>query len=1090
MTSAYTTNNAFSLLLPKLKPDCDVGASDDSGRWDVYPSKAFNDVANSLEYQAPGEHKSVSSVPTMWARPLIMEMALHDPLHPLHEQMVTQWQGMLAAIALAEVRGFGLTVELLELEKLLNEPFANSLYELRPDPRLSLYKESNKHPWQDVYVFKWQGSPVGITSPSTLIVPAEEGDWTGVPWWQSGCLQAPHNYINPNEKALLWRWLENLNGKLSRHGGNQAAINQITGLLNKFQNQLLDAAPAQAFVRSDDPQFFGTVINRGCLVALNWPVKAVEQPSSIKLIPSKEKEKEVTKDLLLLDPAVAEQWNESPQDIWIHDGKTLASLKIDELRDGSTIWDEVIWIEKDNLFLPEFVFVNHVEDALPGALVPDEIRPITLEGERITPLLPLNPILLDYLTPVDLRDRIKLQPINGEEGPSVRVILDLPLAGTGKTQPPTNYRLHKDYLLRQENALAGVPILEVWPNIKCEGWKEYYAFYYDAALADETFQVYFPESVQSSIFQDSEGGNFQIAQLEQFPSVVECKRGAEETLGLILLNQPIATAPKGQWTVGVDFGTSFTNVYVGSRSSVKRLPLESLHLRVTDSPLETRLPVLFEYFLPENFLPADNPLPLSSVLTTQGGNNVDPSADAQAVVDGRMYIPNVVSFDPSAAWIQTDLKWTNFNANQLFIKNLALFISALAVKNQIKEIRWSLSYPSALSRRDISNYSKTWRDVTSWLEERTGLAYRQPAIEDKQYFKTESLAMAQYCADKERNDLMFTTCIDMGGGTSDISIWEKNALLHQCSIQLAGRDLLSQILERKPEFLDKYFSSYGGGLSDQNLRGAAFDAKLDVWLRWHSNSWLREERRSLYEDDEFLGLIQIMAIGFSGLYYYVGELLRVLNEEDKYSRKKITPVYLGGNGSRLLNWIDATGEFSSGSEIDELLGSMLSAGSKFSGKSDNTQVSNLPKDEVACGLVLSTTRLKGLDKRVDDPVICGEFCLLNGEELAWNERLILDDTVDSFEIPRLERLRDFLYEYHTALKELRIESVMPLSGYKRSRNFEDNTDLWEGVDRELENLLTSHNFTGDVRKIRVEPPFILGLKALIQYLSREWARLS
>jgi len=56
-------------------------------------------------------------------------------------------------------------------------------------------------------------------------------------------------------------------------------------------------------------------------------------------------------------------------------------------------------------------------------------------------------------------------------------------------------------------------------------------------------------------------------------------------------------------------------------------------------------------------------------------------------------------------------------------------------------------------------------------------------------FRTESLAIAQYFADKEDRNLIGSACIDLGGGTFDISIWQDNRLIHQCSIQLAGRNL-------------------------------------------------------------------------------------------------------------------------------------------------------------------------------------------------------------------------------------------------------------------------------------------------------------
>ena len=119
-----------SLLLPKLKDDCDVKSSN-PGNWDSQAPTTFNQVASSLDYKAPGEVKNISSVPTVWARPLSMEMALHNDAYPIREQMIIQWQGMLAVLALAEVRGFPIKAQLLELgTKKDHHIFARSLYEL------------------------------------------------------------------------------------------------------------------------------------------------------------------------------------------------------------------------------------------------------------------------------------------------------------------------------------------------------------------------------------------------------------------------------------------------------------------------------------------------------------------------------------------------------------------------------------------------------------------------------------------------------------------------------------------------------------------------------------------------------------------------------------------------------------------------------------------------------------------------------------------------------------------------------------------------------------------------------------------------
>jgi len=520
---------------------------------------------------------------------------------------------------------------------------------------------------------------------------------------------------------------------------------------------------------------------------------------------------------------------------------------------------------------------------------------------------------------------------------------------------------------------------------------------------------------------------------------------------------------------------------VSRAGSAELLPLNNLLFKVTEGQLETRFPALFEYFIPEEFLPTEKPLPLSSVLTTRGGVR----GGQNAIFDGRLYVPNLVRFDPKAEWIETDLKWDNFKSNRLFLKNLILHISAIAIRQGINQIHWMLSFPSAFSRNDRNAYAKAWNDLTEELKGKTGIRYECSSDPESKYFRTESLAIAQYFADEERHDLMYSTCIDMGGGTSDISIWESNRLIHQCSIQLAGRDLLSKFLELNPKFIEQRF---GRNLQEwQNLRDGAFHAKLDVLLRWQSEQWLKEVRPTLHQAEDMQGLTRLMAIGFGGLYYYVGILLRVLNEEGKYKQEKITPVYLGGNGSRLLHWLDPTGTFALHSEVNDFLSRMLACGSGFEDTGVPTRLSKKPKDEVACGLVLDVSILQGLNLKTKDPVITGENCELNGISLSWNQRLEIEEDVENFRIPTFSCLAKFLHDFHYALNATGIEGILPIKDFKRSAELSDNRKIWEGTRRELAQLLQSQNLQGNASRIRIEPPFILGLKALLNYLGREWA---
>jgi hypothetical protein len=1103
--------NRFNLLLPALKPDCAIRAGSTAGDWTVHPSKAFRDVAESLDYQAPGEIKSISSVPTLWARPMTAEMALHSTEHPIHRQMVEQWQGMLAAIALAEVRGFPLKAELLELETVRqNDRFGRSLWELLPDPSRALYRENNKHPWQDLYIFLWDGKPVGMSSPSTLVVPSEEGRWasaqTALPWWKNNRLQAPGSALNQQEKELLWRWLKNLREGLYSHAGelnatNHTATNTLNGLIGNFQSSLLSTPPKeQHALLSPESQFFGVTLSRGVLRGLNSPVRREAQPSSVKVVASPDKKP--AKPLLIIDPNIAKEWNKPNQDIWVHGGTTLAALPIEELRSKQIRWEDVLWVEPEQLFLPKLTFIDHRDDALPGAWKPQSSQPLVLEGEKITPLLPLNSLLLEYFTAEDLCKRVKFQPLMDGGEQQIRVSLELPLTGD-PGEKPKPYVVSHIYTLNREDGIEGLPILEIWPHFRSPNWKEYFGFYYDAEL-ENTFQVRFPGNLEEHEHKDVRGGIHQMIRLDQFPEAIECVSRQKEPLGLILPKpKAIVANLSGNWKVGVDFGTSFTNVYINRKQGAERLDLkDNLHLKITESDSTTRFLELFEYFIPEEFLPTERPLPLSTVLTEQGSRDKSrhknkPSDDPDVMFDGRIFVPTV-RFNPKEDYINTDLKWKQRRANRLFRKHLALHISALAHKNGIGQLNWALSYPSAFSHNERNEYAATWKKLTKDLgEPRTGMVQNCSSDLSGGSFRTESEAMAQYFADHVGENLTYTTCIDMGGGTSDIAIWENKRLVHQCSVQLAGRDLLSQFLERKPQFIERKFENITPK-EWQGLKGAAFSAKLDVLLRWESEKWLELKRAGLTDDPEFRGLVQLMTIGVAGLYYYVGTLLRTLNREGFYSRQAITPVYLGGNGSRLLNWLEHTGSFNDNSEIQKLLSRMLSLGTAMTDKSGQTLIfpdskvktvlSSDPKDEVACGLVLDDTKLEEREDPDNDFLIAGEDYELNGVPYNWYNRINIEEDVESFKLPKLDRLSMFLYDFHESLRSLKIEGIKPLKGYNRSQSVSGNPALWEGTQRNLEDLLSSEAFKGDYTEIRFEPPFILGLKALLSHLGREWSK--
>ena len=1067
MTSV-NPNDSFAFLLPPLKRDSTIRPSNQVGQWQNCPASTFQEIAISLDSPASQNLRSISAIPTPWARALLMEMALHDEDHPLHPHLVEQWQGMLGAIALAKVRQFPLKAQWLDLEKSHQEDlFSRSLYELLPATTHTLYSLGTKNPWQELYLFLWQGQPVGMTTPSTLICPSVEGEWTGVPWWLGNKLRSPHLFLNTKEKALLWRWLENLRQELQKSdGGKPTAINRIAKLITDFQGNLGEF-PTQPLRLTETGQFFDLPTETRALTLLDFPIKAEPQPSNVRLIASLEKA-EKKKPLLIITPDLAKAWGVYPQDIWIHETTTLATLDLRAFKEGKIHWKDVDCIAAEELLLPELFFIT-AENAILENLFPQLTQPLTFQDRPITPLLPLNPILLDYLTPEDLINCTKIQLINQSKNTFVRITLELSLSGIQSETFLSKFSIYKDYALRSENALNQIPVLEIFPNFRTLSWQKYYAFYADNQLANNTFLASFPEAKKNHRFQE-DTRIIKIAQFDKFPTFIQCYDSTDKLLGLILLEPPPVLNSQAIWQVGVDFGTSFTNVYIHQNGLVEQLKLESLNLKITESDRTIRSEVLREFFIPDNL--DIFKLPLASILTTRGN---------LSILKGRIYIPDANNFKPQAAWIKTNLKWLveNIDSRRLFLEFLTFYINAVAAKNQVSEIEWLISYPSSLSLADKNRYTDLWKELTTNLTKETGI------IQTLANLKTESLAFAQYFGDFELRDLIRTSCIDLGSGTADISIWENNKLVHQCSVLFGGRDIFSQFLEFNPSLLKKIFKL--NSEEWKGLQGGAFTAKLDIWLLNNSEQWLRENKST---EPDFIRLQNMITIGIAGLYYYIGIILRTLRQENKYSRREITPVYLGGKGSRFLNWLVNEEQFNKSSQINNLFSSMLSAGSEFVDLKETTRLSLNPKGEVACGLVLNESKLQGIEESDPEPYIAGENYQWDGRQKGWKTRLpsdfLTDSLMEGFDLKQeqMYQIPKFLYSFSNYLSNLGLGYISLPLDYRPSPKIQDNQIFWRQIHREI---------TADLLKLRgnsenfyLEPPFILGLKALLRVLGKEW----
>lgn len=796
--------------------------------------------------------------------------------------------------------------------------------------------------------------------------------------------------------------------------------------------------------------------------------------------------------LILIDPEIAVQWDFSPEDINVYEGIKLSAMDETRIKLCQDTWPKVKFCIPSDLLLPELKFIDYAHDGIPGSLIQQSLaQPLAFAGEHITPLLPISSALLAYLTPEDIVERVEIRVAGDSSNAEwVEFTLDLPLTGTqSELTEARNYRLTRTYKLKEENSISAIPVLEIWPRLTVSRWKAYYAFFFDLGAANQTFYARFPGNAETETFDDDQGGKYSLTRMEDFPSFVECLDATNQVIGLILMQKPPEIFPDEDWEVGVDFGSNFTNVHV-RRNSGEATPLhfdETLLLKVTDSALDTRFPALFNYFVPDRFLPVETPLPLSNVLTTRGHDG-SKGIGSRAILDGRIYNPSVRDFDPQEEWIETSLQQGKSDAGKLFIQHLILHISANAVKQGAKDIKWMLSYPSTFSKDERNQYASTWVNLLKSSSVSTGIEHQCSADIEKGSFESENQSIAKYFINKGKADWLYATCIYVDRDISHISIWQHRALLYQTSIQFAGDDWLANLLELKPSFVPKYFNREPAEW--MGLRGDDFHSKLQVLLRWESKTWLRSKAQFINEND-VEGLVRIMTLGISGLYYYIGMLLRMLRNKGVNTLDHIAPIYLCGGESRLLHWIDVIGEFTERSEVNLFLSRIMSKASGLEdereGKHIGTQLSARPQDEISCGLVLNDIQLRESYFDRDVP-ISGEAFVFNSTYHDWERPINVINDVESLSIPHLSNLNTFLYEFHRTLRELQIEGIRPFPEYKLSTEFSDNAEIWLGTHLELNKILQDIKAKGESTRLQMPPPFILGLKALLGYLAQQWAK--
>jgi len=1039
--------------------------------WQNAGGRALHALSQSLQVRKVAEQ--INSVPDVWSRPILFQMALYDPYHPLHDKVLGEWRGLLAMLALKEYRNLtALSPVPVQLPSTTADDDRFSAVAARLAPERSLAKDTD---WTKLYVFVYGQKTIGMTSPTTLVCTATDyanpQGAARVPWFDGRFLCDPASHLTEPEREELIKWLCQLHGNFAAHPSWKGADEEpFCEKFHKCLENYIVALGGEYAFRPRTTEECGVLnIAAGLYARIPSPPAPPTngdelKKSYVQLICSRNSSSKTA--ILILDDNIPNQWQMRAQDIAVWGHVPLSTALPEPARRGGPkriagmALENAEWRVKEDFFASKLMVVNS-PNAFPGSLL-SQVKGVN-QLERATPIVPLQPWVLEYLSPKDLVTRLSFETIqNG----GIKVALRLSLSGPNPNEVGRDITIVREYpkIERFERA----PILEIWPNFAADKWSIYFTYY--ASLGDDFHAKPYisgPGTATPAARKDLTGSPFEITRTSSFPDAMICSRG--DAVGIL----PLGPEKECDWTpndvrkIGIDFGTTGTSVFM--RDVNNRPQALSLAERLLKISGESQRGRLWNGFFPPEVQDSGRMLSLFHVFSLNKKSDLKPLEDGRVLF---FQIPSAI--DASKQYVESNMKWGGQLERaraQAFLEQLCLQCAAECAAAGIGKVQWFFSFPLSFAQDDLDAFIATWTNIARACSEQTGLQYG----EDPEHCN-ESLAAARFFSAHKNMPLTKCVCVDIGGGTSDIAVWREQEVVFHSSLQLAGRRIFLTPLLHRPEVLNNFqleetlldrLKDMAG--KDEN----SFFAQADVLLNKHGEKMLSALPKAHGEPlvKEFL---QFVKLGLSGLFFYVGSALSAALQN---GTEKIY-MGVGGNGARLLDWC-AYGSFAADSGIDRHLRKILAESSGF--PADRFVIKTSGKDsykaEVGYGLVMVSDgdglkEPEALQSR--QGIMAGEDFVTQGVRHDWHEFMTSDMMLNDLSVPELKRFSQFL----TVIGK---EENKALGGSGLDNVINQVRDL---VNQDLRGL--SRDQTKRVGNVRLEPLFILSLKKFLKITLDGW----
>ncbi|WP_210466845.1 hypothetical protein [Rufibacter roseolus] len=564
-------------------------------------------------------------------------------------------------------------------------------------------------------------------------------------------------------------------------------------------------------------------------------------------------------------------------------------------------------------------------------------------------LLPLRKEILQFFSVEDITD--KLKPSYAEENDQVIFSMRLPLRNGQSLLIKKRYLSKGAIQAEGEGVLIEreVPVLELFPNYMGEFWARYYLLFSDTERLAATpvhfgSDHFYLKNRQQRLDTSNDRLKAELTRIsgvDCFPEGIEiAERGNLNPVGLILVGRDRNLEMKSfskKAIVGVDFGTSNTNVFTLQDEQAEPLALrfKSEYLRsLLAAQPDKRASLAQAFFVPVK----DVNMPTPTAL-----REYNPGVRKDLLLDYFLYFPDQPRYPEN---VLVDLKWEDENTENLnnYLEALVFLILVDLVRQRVGRIEFRCTYPKSFNTSRETDYRSKWESTLNglfaqdgqaenlvdgqkllyapageWTLEPGGIISLQTkagklGIASAPKFVTEGIAAGEFfsndktirAAEDRANKTGGSICIDVGGGTTDFSIWFGNEIKYDASVLLAGRQI-AEVMARNGRIGDHLLSPEAN-VALRESKGSKFASRMNYILRTEHKE-ISDKLAKYSNIKDVVQLRRALVVEFGALAFYAGHLALALDKflEGGFGRSVSTSglmLHWGGNASKMLDWID------------------------------------------------------------------------------------------------------------------------------------------------------------------------------------------